>query len=127
MRVGAQPAAPGSACTPAARHTAGHPPLPLLPLAPVWCRKPALPPSRALLQLGLPWEPLLTDEEVQRAEAYYGTGARMRRVAAKLLAGQPVQVFTLGGSVTRGLGATRPDHNYANRFFQLINATFPHR
>ena len=37
------------------------------------------------------------------------------------------QVYTLGASVTRGLGATRPEHNYANRFFSLINATFPHR
>lgn len=37
------------------------------------------------------------------------------------------QVYTLGGSVTRGLGATRPEHNYANRFFQLVNASFPHR
>lgn len=45
----------------------------------------------------LPWEPLLTDEEVQRAEAYYGTGRRMRQVAAKLLAGQPIQVR--GGTV----------------------------
>lgn len=40
----------------------------------------------------MPWEPLLTDEEVQRAEGYYGTGRRIRRVAAKLLAGQPIQV-----------------------------------
>ena len=39
----------------------------------------------------------------------------------------PAQVYTLGASVTRGLGATRPEHNYANRFFSLINATFPHR
>lgn len=43
-------------------------------------------------QDSLPWEALLTDEEVQRAEGYYGTGARMRRVAAKLLAGEPIQV-----------------------------------
>ena len=38
-----------------------------------------------------------------------------------------LQVFTLGASVTRGLGATRPEHNYANRFFSIINATFPHK
>lgn len=41
----------------------------------------------------LPWEPYLTDEEVQRAEGYYGTGQRLRRVAAKLLAGKPIQVL----------------------------------
>lgn len=36
------------------------------------------------------------------------------------------QVYTLGGSVTRGLGASKPEFNYANRLFALINATFPH-
>jgi lysophospholipase L1-like esterase len=75
----------------------------------------------------LPWEPLLTDEEVQRAQGYYGSGHSMRRVAAKLLAGQPIKVATLGGSVTRGTGASRPAHTYASRFFQLLNASFPHR
>ncbi|KAL4423591.1 hypothetical protein ABPG77_004631 [Micractinium sp. CCAP 211/92] len=74
----------------------------------------------------MPWQALLTDEEVQRAEAYYGTGRRIRKVAAKLLAGEPIQVYTLGGSVTRGLGASKPEFNYANRLFALINATFPH-
>lgn len=38
----------------------------------------------------------------------------------------PRQVFTLGGSVTRGLGASRPEHNYPNRFFAALNATWPH-
>ncbi|PSC76523.1 Beta-glucan synthesis-associated SKN1 [Micractinium conductrix] len=73
-----------------------------------------------------PWEALLTDEEVQRAEGYYGSGQRIRRVAKKLLKGEAIQVFTLGGSVTRGLGASKPEFNYANRFFSLINSTFPH-
>ncbi|EFN59203.1 hypothetical protein CHLNCDRAFT_56786 [Chlorella variabilis] len=86
----------------------------------------APPPTLPNMRDQLPWEPYLTDEEVQRAEGYYGTAARLRRVAAKLLAGEPIQVFTLGGSVTRGLGASAPERNYANRFFQLINASFPH-
>jgi hypothetical protein len=51
-----------------------------------------------LPQDALPWEPYLTDEEVQRAEGYYGTGARLRRVAAKLLAGEPIQVRTAATS-----------------------------
>jgi hypothetical protein len=75
----------------------------------------------------LPWAPLLTDEDVQRAQGYYGSGTAMRKVASKLLTGEPIQVYTLGGSVTRGLGASAPSRNYANRFFQLINASFPHR
>ena len=44
------------------------------------------------LMLQTPWEPMLTAEEVQRALGYYGSGSRMRRVAAKLLAGQPIKV-----------------------------------
>ena len=134
------------------------------------------------LQERLPWPPLLTAEEVQRAQGYYGSGAAMRRVAAKLLAGQPIkaraaggawacstcgmstvlmlavhchpptqqptpckprpphphphpasprlpllQVVTLGGSITRGTGASKPALAYASRFFQLLNASFPHR
>ena len=62
-----------------------------LALAPVLLLLP--PPPQDLL----PWEPLLTDEDVQRAQGYYGTGTRMRRVAAKLLAGQPVKVRAGGG------------------------------
>ena len=78
---------------------------------------PALPP---------PWPPLLSRVQLDRGLAHYGSGERLARVAGKLLAGRPIKVVTLGGSVTRGLGASVPEHNYANRFFQLINATFPH-
>ncbi len=48
------------------------------------------------LQERLPWEPLLTDEEVQRAQGYYGSGNSMRRAAAKLLAGQPIKASSAG-------------------------------
>lgn len=75
----------------------------------------------------LPWRPLLTAEEVQRALGYYGSGAALRRVAAKLLGGQPVTVVMLGGSITRGSGASRPAATFASRFFQFVNATWPHR
>lgn len=44
------------------------------------------------LLLDPPWPPVLTDEDVQRAAGYYGTGTRLRRVAAKLLAGLPIKV-----------------------------------
>ena len=49
-------------------------------------------PLRPTPQDRLPWEPMLTAEEVQRALGYYGSGSSMRRVAAKLLAGQPIKV-----------------------------------
>ncbi len=29
--------------------------------------------------------------------------------------------------MTRGTGASKPAHTYASRFFQLLNASFPHR
>ena len=76
----------------------------------------------------LPWPPLLTEEEVQRGTTYYGSGNRLRRVAKKLLAAQPIKVFMLGGSVTAGGGAVvHPDNEFADRLFQFINSSFPHR
>lgn len=74
----------------------------------------------------LPWAQLLSEEEVQRAQGYYGSGRRMRAVAAKLLAGRPIKAYTLGGSVTRGLGASAPNASYPARFFQFVNSSFPH-
>jgi hypothetical protein len=37
------------------------------------------------------------------------------------------QLVTLGASVTRGIGTTDRQYAYANRFFEYINATWPHR
>ncbi|PRW60976.1 hypothetical protein C2E21_0414 [Chlorella sorokiniana] len=78
-------------------------------------------------RLVVPWEPLLTREELLRGLSYYGTGARLQAVAAKLLAGQPIKVYTLGGSITRGGGARSEELKYVARFFNAINASFPHR
>ena len=39
----------------------------------------------------------------------------------------PLQVFTLGASVTRGIGTTDRKYSYASRFFEFINAAFPHK
>ncbi len=79
-------------------------------------------------QLGLPWEPLLTTAELRRGLAYYGSGARLQALASKLLAGQPVKVYALGGSVTGGGGSSHaPARAYVSRFFKWINTTFPHR
>lgn len=173
--------------------------------------------AAAPARLRVPWEPLLAREEVLRGMGYYGSGARLRKVAAKLLAGQPIkvsgllwgrpaggsdaraadtcarhawlraelclprglcsptlrcvqcaaplchtcscghrpppgprcrrcrrrdaadaaatpcrparhlQVATLGGSVTKGSGASSPEASYPSRLFQLLNASFPHR
>ncbi|EFN58648.1 hypothetical protein CHLNCDRAFT_140901 [Chlorella variabilis] len=74
-----------------------------------------------------PWEPRLRREEVERGLAYYGSGNRLRRVAAKLMAGHPIKAYALGGSVTAGRGASDLSLAYPSRFFQFINATWPHR
>ena len=63
-----------------------------------------------------------------RGQGYYGSGRQLRRVAAKLLAGQPISVYILGGSVSRGSGSSNPETtSYPARLFEFINATFPHK
>ena len=57
-------------------------------------------------------------------QAFRGTGARAQAVAAKLLAGQPVHVAVVGGSVTWGQGAIHGG-NFGVRFFNWVNATWP--
>ena len=69
---------------------------------------------------------MLTNKDVQRGLSYYGSGDRLRRVAAKLLAGQPIKAYTLGGSVTKGQGVRGHEAGYAFRFFEFIRAAFPH-
>lgn len=75
----------------------------------------------------LPWPPLLSATDVQRGITYHGTGGRLQAVAAKLLAGQPIKAYTLGGSVTKGQGTSTDGAAYPNRFFEFIQAAFPHR
>lgn len=75
----------------------------------------------------MPWEPVLNASQLRRGLSFYGSGARIERVAAKLLAGQPIVAVTLGGSVTRGAGASNISRNYPSRFFDFIRATFPHK
>ena len=48
----------------------------------------------------LPWAPVLSELQLKRGLAYYGGGQRMERVAAALMAGQPitaVSVRVVGG------------------------------
>lgn len=47
-------------------------------------------------RLTVPWGPLLTQEEAERGLSYWGSGERLKRFAAKLMAGKPVKVR--GGS-----------------------------
>ncbi|EFN58310.1 hypothetical protein CHLNCDRAFT_142315 [Chlorella variabilis] len=93
--------------------------LPTMPAPP-----PVPPPPK---RLKLPWEPVLTKEELRRGETYYGSGGRLNRLANKLLAGKPIKVYTLGGSVTGGGGASRKGGSYVDLFFSFIQQAFPHR
>lgn len=77
------------------------------------CRPPRNRPSRAPPpplhalqppQLNTTWAPLLTPEELQRGITYFGSGARLRRLARLLLDGQPVKAVVIGGSVTAMAG-----------------------
>ena len=43
-----------------------------------------------------------------------------------MLAGQPVKVVALGGSVTKNHGPKREENAYLPRLFAWINETFPH-
>jgi hypothetical protein len=36
-------------------------------------------------------------------------------------------MFTLGASVTRGIGTTDRAFSYASRFFEFITTAFPHK
>ena len=48
----------------------------------------------------LPWDPALSREELRRGQMYFGSGARLHKLAHKLLAGQPIKAVALGGSIT---------------------------
>ncbi|KAJ2924217.1 hypothetical protein H1R20_g12871, partial [Candolleomyces eurysporus] len=58
-----------------------------------------------------------------------GTGARVQRVLNKALAGQPVTISVIGGSISACHGAGDDPispHCYPSKFFQWWNTVFPH-
>lgn len=81
-------------------------------------------PLQPLQPLQVPWQPLLTEAEIRRG-AYFGSLSQMRAVADKLLAGQPIRVVMLGGSVTNSAAYAAQGLSYATRFFSFINTTWP--
>ncbi|PSC68097.1 CRT (chloroquine-resistance transporter)-like transporter [Micractinium conductrix] len=77
--------------------------------------------------LPLPWQRLLSPAQLRRGLSFYGSGRRIERVAARLLAGKPIKAITLGGSVTSGAGASNISvTSFPALFFTYLNATFPH-
>jgi hypothetical protein len=43
------------------------------------------------------------------------------------MAGRPLTAVAIGGSVTRGGGASNEAAQFPEMFFHFINSTFPHR
>jgi len=74
--------------------------------------------------LQLPWRPLLTEEDLRRG-MYFGSGLRLRRVAQKLLGGQPITFVAVGGSITNADAFEGQGTSYPARFAKFIKATFP--
>ncbi|KAI7846321.1 hypothetical protein COHA_000158 [Chlorella ohadii] len=74
----------------------------------------------------VPWPRILEEEDALRGLTYYGSGRGLHRLADKLLAGQPIKIVAMGGSVTAWAGGNPNGEAYIARFFQYINSTFPH-
>jgi hypothetical protein len=88
---------------------------------------PAPAPQAQLPEHRLPWRPWLSQVEARRGVAYPGSGQALRRLAAKLLAGQPISIVSIGGSVTYEGGPEPNGESYIAGIFQYINTSFPHR
>ncbi|KAL0059458.1 hypothetical protein AAF712_013802 [Marasmius tenuissimus] len=66
---------------------------------------------------------------LSQSRIHLGSGSRVRRVISKALAGQPVTISVLGGSVSACHGAGDDPISpkcYPSRFFQWWNTVFPH-
>lgn len=66
----------------------------------------------------------LSPEDLRRGLAYRGGGARLRRAAARLAAGEPLHVAVVGGSTAWGQGALLGG-SLGVRFFAWLNETYP--
>eukprot|EP00887_Chlorella_sp_A99_P000046 scaffold16.g46.t1 len=87
-------------------------------------RAPVPPPLPPFLRQPWPHQ-LLPPDALARGLAPLGSGARMARLASKLLAGQPATVVLLGGSVTFGSGATWWGSAFPALFFDWLQKSFP--
>lgn len=65
------------------------------------------------------------EHNLAKARTYEGSNARFRRVLRKALAGQPILVGVLGGSVTKGHGLTNPDQNWTFKLLDQLRMLLP--
>ncbi|KAK9836351.1 hypothetical protein WJX81_007868 [Elliptochloris bilobata] len=70
--------------------------------------------ARAVLRRAFARETTSSAEMYAAAARNWGEPGRLRRVFAKLLRGELVRVVAVGGSVTTGMGAARPEDAYLN-------------
>ncbi|KAF9045273.1 hypothetical protein BJ165DRAFT_1476455 [Panaeolus papilionaceus] len=66
---------------------------------------------------------------LQKSRLHLGSGARMQRVIARAMAGQPLTISVIGGSISACHGAGDDPISpkcYPSKFFQWWNSVFPH-
>ncbi|KAF8583190.1 hypothetical protein K439DRAFT_1661401 [Ramaria rubella] len=69
---------------------------------------------------------LYGEHNLARSRVYEGANSRLRRVIKDALAGKPIKIGVLGGSVTKGNGLLRNHvENWTVRFFEGWKALFP--
>lgn len=70
-------------------------------------------------------EPMLTTEMAARGVVSWGDPARLQRALAKARRGEAVTVGVIGGSITQGARASKPELTYGNRVAEWWRKAFP--
>ncbi|KPV74149.1 uncharacterized protein RHOBADRAFT_44634 [Rhodotorula graminis WP1] len=86
-------------------------------LATTSCEVCHLDPSNPLCEYGL--------DNIRTSRAYEGSGARLRRVLQRALAGEEIEVGVIGASVTQGHGLAPGKQRWEDRWFDDFRALFP--
>lgn len=67
----------------------------------------------------------ISEHNLAKARTYEGSNARFRRVLRKALAGEPILIGVLGGSVTKGHGLTNPNQNWTFKLLDQLRKLLP--
>jgi len=70
-------------------------------------------------------ESMLTTEMAKRAVVSWGDPARLQRVLAKARRGEAITVGVIGGSITQGARASKPELNYGSLVAEWWRKAFP--
>ncbi|GJJ16093.1 hypothetical protein Clacol_010372 [Clathrus columnatus] len=65
------------------------------------------------------------EHNLAKSRLYEGTNFRFHRVIKQALAGEPVKIGVLGGSVTKGHGLRTQSDNWTNKFLEAWKGLFP--